>query len=174
MLNQAVQAAMNDQIRHEFNSAHFYLSASGYFESTNLSGFAQWMRLQSQEEVVHALKLFDFMHDRGSRALLQAIDEPPHDFSSPLDAFMRALQNEQKVTGLIHDLYALAVREQDYPTQILLQWFVTEQVEEEKSVSKVVEELKMAGDNASALLLLNHELGAHRPRRRARPSGHAG
>jgi ferritin len=174
MLNQAVQAAMNDQIRHEFNSAHFYLSASGYFESINLSGFAQWMRLQSQEEVVHALKLFDFMHDRGSRALLQAIDEPPHDFSSALDAFMRALQNEQKVTGLIHDLYALAVREQDYPTQILLQWFVTEQVEEEKSVSKVVEELKMAGDNASALLLLNHELGARRPRRRARPSGHAG
>src|SRR5919198_3021206 len=88
------------------------------------------------------------------------LTSPPHDFSSPLDAFTRTLQNEQKVTRLIHDLYALAVREQDYPAQVLLQWFVTEQVEEEKSVSKVIEELKMVGDNSSALLLLNHELGA--------------
>jgi ferritin len=112
-------------------------------------------------------------HDRGSRALLQAIDQPPHDFRSPLDAFTRALQNEQKVTGLIHDLYALAVREQDYPTQVLLQWFVTEQVEEEKSVSSIIEELKMVGDNASALLLLNHELGA-RPAADGRAAGRVG
>ena len=159
-MNQAVQAAMNEQIRHEFTSAYFYLSASGYFESINLSGFAQWMRRQSQEEVDHALKFFDFLHDRGSRAQLQAIDQPPHDFSSPLDAFTRALQNEQNVTALIHNLYALAVREQDYPAQVLLQWFVTEQVEEEKSVTRIIEELKMVGDNSSALLLLNHELGA--------------
>ena len=160
MINQAVQAAINEQIRHEFSSAHFYLSASGYFESITLSGFAQWMRLQSREEVVHALKLFDFLHDRGSRALLEAIDQPPHDFRSPLDAFTRALQNEQKITGLIHDLYALAVRERDYPAQVFLQWFVAEQVEEEKSIGRIIEELKMVGDNASPLLLLNRELGA--------------
>jgi ferritin len=154
---------MNDQIKREFDSAYFYLSAAGYFESTNLSGFASWMRIQSQEEVRHAMKFFDFMHDRGNQVILQGIDQPPHDFSSPLDAFTRALQNEQKVTASINDLYALSLREQDYPAQVLLQWFVTEQVEEEKNATRIVEELKMVGDNSSTLLLLNNEMGTRQP-----------
>jgi ferritin len=162
MMKEAVQAALNEQIKTELYSAYFYLSASGYFESINLSGFARWMRLQSLEEVKHAMKFFDFMLDRGSRVTLQAIDKPPTDFQSSLDAFTQALQHEQYVTSLIHRLYALAVQEQDYPAQILLQWFITEQVEEEREATRIIQELKMAGDNSSTLLLLNNTLGARR------------
>jgi ferritin len=118
------------------------------------------MLVQSQEEIGHALKFLTFMHDRGGKVRLQALDQPPDEFASPLDAFTQALQNEQQVTTHIHRLYALAVGEEDYAAQVLLQWFITEQVEEEKSATTIIEELKMAGDNASALLLLNRELGA--------------
>jgi ferritin len=161
-MNEAVQTALNGQIKHELASAYFYLSASGYCESINLAGFAQWLRRQSQEEVGHALRIFDFMHDRGNRAQLQALDQPGRDFTSPLDAFAQALQHEQAVTKSINEIYALAVREQDYPAQLLLQWFINEQVEEEKNVSQIVEELRMVGDNTSALLMLQRELGARR------------
>jgi ferritin len=161
-MNEAVQTALNRQITHELSSAYFYLSASGYCESINLAGFAQWLRRQSQEEVGHAMRLFDFLHDRGSRARLQALAEPAHDFASPLDTFTQALRHEQAVTASIHEAYALAAREQDYPAQVLLQWFISEQVEEEKSVTRIVEELKMIGDNVSALLLLQRDLGSRR------------
>jgi ferritin len=163
MMKEAIQTALNEQIKSELASAYFYLSAFGYFECKNLSGFAHWMRVQSQEEVTHAMKFFNFMLDRGSRVILQAIDQPPVDFQSPLDAFLQALHHEQQVTSLIHRLYALAVQEQDYPAQVLLQWFIAEQVEEEKKVTKITEELKMVGDNVSALLLLNTTLSARRP-----------
>jgi len=161
-MNEAVQTALNRQIKHEFSSAHFYLSASGYCESISLTGFAGWLRQQSREEVGHALRIFDFMHDRGSRAELQALDQPGRDFVSLLDVFTQALQHEQAVTASINEIYALAVREQDYPTQVLLQWFITEQVEEEKSVSQILEELRMVGDSSSALLMLQRELGTRR------------
>jgi ferritin len=162
MMKEAIQEALNQQIKAELYSAYFYLSASGYFESCNLSGFAHWTRLQSYEEVKHAMKFFDFMLDRGSEVALQAIDQPPANFQSPLDAFTQALQNEQHVTSLIHRLYGLAMQEQDYPAQVLLQWFITEQVEEEKEATRIVQELKMAGDNSSTLLLLNNTLDARR------------
>jgi ferritin len=161
-LNPAVLNAMNDQIQAELYSAYFYLSAVGYFEDANLAGFTRWMRLQAQEEVVHAMKIFDFVHDRGSRVTLHAIQQPPHEFDSPLDVFTRALEHERQVTAKINDLYALALKENDYPAQVLLQWFITEQVEEEKSAARIVEELKMAGDNPSALLLLDNSVGARR------------
>jgi ferritin len=159
-MNERVQAAMGEQIGHELASAYFYLSATGYFEAINLTGFARWMRLQAQEEVAHAMKFFDFINDRGGRAALPAIPAPPADFQSPLDAFTRALEHEQTVTGLINALYTLAVQEEDYPAQVLLQWFITEQVEEEKSATTMMEELKLVGSNTSALLLLNNEAGA--------------
>lgn len=162
MIKDSIQRAIDDQIKQELYSAYFYLSAAGYFEAAGLSGFARWMRVQSREEVGHAMKFFDFVYDRSSHVTLQAIDQPPSDFQSPLDVFTRALQNEQHVTSLIHQLYALALQEHDYPTQVLLQWFITEQVEEERSASTIVGELTMAGDNASALLLLNNELGKRR------------
>jgi ferritin len=159
-MKEAVRSALNRQINMELAAAYFYLSAAGYCASSGLAGFAQWLRLQSQEEVGHALRLFDFLHDRGSRAELLALDQPGREFASPLDAFSQALRHEQAVTTAIDALYALALREQDYPAQILLQWFVREQVEEEKNVTQVVEALKLVGDNASAMFLLQKELGA--------------
>lgn len=106
------------------------------------------------------MKIFDFLNDRGARVELQAIDQPPGSFASPLDAFTHSLEHERQVTGLIHDLYSLALEKRDYPAQVLLQWFITEQVEEEKNAAQAVEELKLAGDDPSALLLLNTQLAA--------------
>src|ERR671935_408252 len=130
-MHEAVRRALDDQIAHEFGSAYFYLAASAYFESLNLAGFARWMRLQAQEEVGHGMKLFDFMNDRGARPSLRALEQPTGDFASPVDAFQHSLENEQRVSESIHRLYDLAVQHHDHPTQVLLQWFITEQVEEE-------------------------------------------
>lgn len=159
MLTKTVENALNEQIKNELYSAYLYLSMSAHFEAKNLRGFAHWMRLQGQEEVSHALKIFDFVHDRGGRVTLQAIDKPPTDFQSPLDVWQQALDHERKVTAMIEQLYALAVKESDYATQNVMQWFVDEQVEEEKHASAVVEQLKMIGDSAPALLLLDRQLG---------------
>lgn len=171
MSQDAVQSAMNEQIKHELQSAYLYLSAAGYFESINLSGAASWMRLQSEEEVMHAMKFFNFIHDRGARVVLQALDQPESDFESPLDVFTKALAHEKEVTALIHKLYGLAVQDKDYPAQVLLQWFVSEQVEEEKNAGRVVDELKMVGDNSSALLLLDRELASRQAGTAAPPGG---
>jgi ferritin len=160
MLSKALEGAINNQIRDELYSAYLYLSMSAYFEANNLPGSARWMRLQSEEEVSHAMKLFDYMHDRGSRVMLQGIEQPPAEFASTLDIFEKALAHEQKVTGLINDIYDLAVKENDYPTQIELQWFITEQVEEEKSAGEIVDQLKMIGDHGPSLLMLDRALGA--------------
>jgi ferritin len=150
---------MNEQIKNELYSGYLYLSMSAYCESINLPGFAHWMRMQEQEERIHALKFFDFVNERGGRVVLQAIDQPPAEFRSPLDILEKTLEHEQKVTAMINDLYALAAQEKDYASQIFLQWFVTEQVEEEDSASQIVETLKMIGDNRQALLMLDRELG---------------
>jgi ferritin len=159
MLSKTLQEAMNEQIKNELYSAYLYLSMSAYCEAANLPGFAHWMRLQAQEEEIHAMKLFDFIHERGGRVVLQAIDQPPAEFQSPLDVFKETLEHEQKVTALINNLYTLAVQEKDYASQAFLQWFVTEQVEEEASASQVLETLKMIGDQSHALLMLDRELG---------------
>jgi ferritin len=163
MISQTMQSAINNQVKHEFDSAYLYLAMAAYCESLNLPGFAQWMRLQYQEENQHALKLFEHVLDRDGRVTLQALDQPPADFKSPLEMMQMALGHERKVTGLIHRLLETAVKESDPAAQVLLQWFVTEQVEEEKSVSLIVEQLKMAGDQGLALLLLDRELGARAP-----------
>jgi ferritin len=157
MLNKSLEKAFNEQIKYELYSAYFYLSATAYFESLSLDGFSHWMRMQAQEEVAHGIKLFDFILDRNGRVTLQAIEQPPATFTSPLDACRQALQHEQKVTALINDLYELAVKEKDFSAQVLLHWFISEQVEEEKTITKLVDELELAGDNPSALLLLNKE-----------------
>jgi ferritin len=158
MISQTVQNAINQQIKHEFYSSYLYLSMAGYFETLSLPGFASWMRVQSQEEQVHALKFFDFVNARDGSVELHAIDQPPSEFQSPLDVFEQALQHERKVTALINQLYELALKEKDYPTQALLQWYITEQVEEEKNASEIVEQLKMTSGESSALLLLDREL----------------
>lgn len=162
MLGKAVQEAMNAQIKNELYSAYQYLSMAAYCESANLPGFARWMRAQSREETGHAMKFYDFILDRNGRVVLQAIDGPVVEFGSPLEVFERALEHEQKVTTMINDLYGLAVRENDYASQTFLQWFVTEQVEEEKNAGDVVETLRMVGDSKEALFLLDRELGLRR------------
>lgn len=159
-MDKAVATALNEQVKHELDSAYFYLSTSSYFESINLSGFAHWMRVQAREEVAHAMKFFDFLTDRGWRVRFKGLAEPPADFSSPLDACRKVLDNERKVTSLIHELFAQATSRKDYPAQVLLQWFVQEQVEEEKNSSRMVEEVKMAGDSPGALLLIDRDLAA--------------
>jgi ferritin len=160
MLNKTIQDAINEQIKNELFSAYIYLSMSSHFEEMNLSGMAHWMRLQSNEEVEHAMKFFEYIHDRGGKVSLAAIGQPPLEWKSPLAVFENAYEHEQKVTGMINNLYALAVKENDYPTQIMLQWFINEQVEEEKNASTIVEQLKMIGDNKNALMMLDHNLGA--------------
>ena len=160
MISQALQDAFNEQIKNELYSAYLYLSMSAYFQRINLPGSAHWMRLQSQEEVSHAMKLFDHLNDRGGHVVLQAIDQPSSEFKSPLDMFQQALAHEQKVTGMINKLYALAVKENDYPAQVELQWFVTEQVEEEKNATEIVEQLKMVGEHGPSLIMLDRQLGA--------------
>ncbi len=159
MFSQKIQDAIADQINAELYSAYVYLSMSAYFQAQNLPGFAHWMRLQYQEETMHALKLFDYASDRGGQVTLKAVAAPPSGFGSPLEIFEKALAHEQKVTGLIHSLYKLAVEEEDYPTQVLLQWYITEQVEEEKNASESVANLQRVGDFGPGLLLLDREMG---------------
>ncbi len=161
-LGAAVQEALNAQIKHEFDSAYIYLSMAAYCESANLPGCAHWLSVQAGEEVEHAMKFYAFIHDRGGRVQLRALDQPPTDFGSVLGVFEGALAHERKISGLINHLYGLAAREQDYASQAFLQWFVTEQVEEEKITSQVVERLKLAGDAKHALLLIDRELGERR------------
>lgn len=160
MLSKTIHDAINDQIGKELYSGYIYLSMSAYFQSINLPGCATWMRVQYQEEVGHALKLFDYVHERGGHVTLQAIPQPKSEFTSPLDVFEQALGHERDVTAMISKLYALSQKENDYPTAIKLQWFVTEQVEEERNASDIVDQLKMIGDNKVALLMLDRQLGA--------------
>jgi len=163
MLSQALEKAMNEQLKNELYSAYLYLSMSAYCEAQNLPGFAHWMRLQAQEEVGHAMKFYNFIYDRGGRVTLQAIDQPPTEFESPLDVFEKTLEHEQQVTEAIHDLYALAVQEKDYPSQVFLQWFVDEQVEEEKSAMDIIGILKRIGDQGPALIMLDRQLASRKP-----------
>ena len=160
MLNKVIQDAVNEQIRHEFYSSYLYLSMSAYCEASNLRGFSHWMRRQSQEEVAHAIKLFDFIVDRGGRVTLQSIDKPPVEFQSPFDVFQDALEHERHVTAMIHRLYELVIEEKDYATQVQLQWFIAEQVEEEKRASEVVEQMKMIKGENAPLLLLDRQLAS--------------
>ena len=158
MLSQKLQDAINEQIKNELYSAYLYLSMAAYSEDASLPGFANWMRLQAQEEVSHAMKLFDFINERGGRVVLHAIDQPPAEFESPTDLFERTLEHERKVTGMIHHLYELALKENDYPTQVMLHWFIEEQVEEEDSASQILGTLERIGDKGHALVMLDREL----------------
>lgn len=163
MLKPSIEGAINDQINQEFEAAYLYLSMSAHFEAAGLSGFANWMRLQSQEELAHGMKLFDYVHARNGRATLQAIEAPPQRFGKPIEIARLVLQHEQKVTQLIGKLYETAANERDFVTAAQLQWFLTEQVEEEKAATDIVQRLEIAGDNANALLVIDRELGTRAP-----------
>jgi len=160
MLNNKMQEALNSQINAEIYSSYLYLSMSAYFESINLSGFASWMRAQAQEEMVHAMKFYDYVNERGGRVILGPIEAPPSEWESAVSVFDATYQHEQKVTGLINDLVDLAIEEKDHATNNLLQWFVSEQVEEEASASGVLNKAKLTGDAPGGLFMLDQELGA--------------
>lgn len=159
MIKEKIKDAINKQINAEMYSAYLYLSMSTYFESINLKGFASWMKAQAQEEMLHAMKLYDYVNERGGRVLLTAIDTPPTQWDSSLAVFEYTYKHEQKVTGLINDLVDLAISEKDHATNNFLQWFVAEQVEEESSADEVVQKLKIAGDQGGGLFMLDRELG---------------
>lgn len=158
MLSPAMQDALNGQITKEFYASQLYLAMSAYLEALNLKGFAHWMRVQSEEEREHALKLFDFILERGGSVELGALEQPPSEFGSPVEIFQASLGHERKVTASINDLYGRAAAENDYASQVFLQWFIEEQVEEEANASEMIDRLLMAGDNKAALLMLDTEL----------------
>jgi ferritin len=162
-LSQTIQDAMNAQVEKEFASAYLYLAMASYFAEANLNGFAHWMRVQAREERNHALKFFDYIHDRNAHAELEAIPKPTSTWSSPLAAFEAARKHEEKVSASIRDIYDLAVKEKDYASQALLQWFIVEQVEEEKTGREIVDTLKLIGDNRAGLFMYDKELGKRAP-----------
>jgi ferritin len=159
MISKAMQDAINEQIKNEFYSAYMYLSMSAYFQANNLPGFAAWLRIQFQEEQTHALKLYDHMIDRGGRIDLKALSQPPAEWKTSLEAFQNVLTHEQHVTALINQVYETALSEKDYPAQVMLQWFINEQVEEEKNATEIVEQLKLVDTHGTAVLMLDHRLG---------------
>jgi len=159
MMKKNLQDAVNEQINQEFYSAYLYLAMAAHLARANLPGFANWMRVQFKEEQAHAMKLFEYLLDRGGRVALRAIAAPPATFGSPLAVFQQVLEHERKVTGLIHKLYELAEKEKDYALAGELQWFIKEQVEEEKNATDIVENLKRAGAQVSALMFLDGRLG---------------
>jgi ferritin len=159
MLKPKLENAINKQINAELWSAYLYLSMSAYFESINLGGFANWMRVQAQEEVNHAMKFYTHVVERRGRVIVTAITAPPVTWKSPLHAFEESFKHEQKVTGLINDLTNMAAAEKDHAMSSMLKWFIDEQVEEELSTDTIVQKLKMIGTNTGGLFMLNHELG---------------
>lgn len=155
-----LQQALNDQIQAELASAYLYLAMAAYFDHRDLSGFAAWMRRQSREEVAHGMRIFDFVSDRGGRVVLESIQKPPTDFDSPLAVMRASLDHERKVTGMIHRLYELASEEGDYSAQVMLHWFIDEQVEEERTVAQIVGRLEIVGDQGAGLLMMDRDLGS--------------
>lgn len=162
-MKKEVQDAVNSQIRAEFESAYTYLAMAAVMESANLKGFASWLRIQWEEEVGHAMRLYDFVLQRGGEVELKDLDKPKVESKEPIKLFRQVLKMEQDNTRHIHELYDLAVGHHDYPLQILLHWFIDEQVEEEDIVESVLEKLKLIGDSGPNLFLLDQEMGDRIP-----------
>ena len=159
MLNNKIQDAINAQINAEFWSAYLYLSMAQHFEAEGMPGVANWFKIQFQEEQAHATIFMNYIHQRGGRVVLKAIDAVPTTWESPLEAFKATLEHEQKVTALINSLYALAEAENDYATRDRLNWFVSEQVEEEDNCRQLIDKFSLIGDNGMGLYMLDQELG---------------
>ena len=158
MLNEKMIEALNTQINKEIYSAYLYLSMSAHSTSTGLKGFANWFMVQYQEEMTHAMKIYDYINDHGGKVKLMAIDQPPTDFGSPLDMFEKTLNHERFVTKSINNLVEIAIEEKDHATQIFLQWFVTEQIEEEANDNEIISKLKLVGNEGNGLFMIDKEL----------------
>ena len=157
-IGKAMQDAINEQINKEFFSSYLYLSMAAYFEDKNLMGFGHWMRIQADEEREHAMKFYNFLLDAGGRVQLKAIAAPDTEWKSNLEVAEQVAEHEAKVTASIHALYELGLKEKDYAAQILLQWFITEQVEEEKNATELVAKLRLIEERGTAVLMLDHRL----------------
>ena len=160
MIGERLNTAISDQIKNELESYYIYLSMAAYFHSNSLDGMGHWMRAQAHEEMIHATKFMDHLIDRDGKVVLQDLKQLKTDWSSPLAAFQDALEHERFISGKINDLTTIAREEKDYASEPLLAWFTDEQIEEEASAGKIVDELGMIGEDKSALLMLDRELGA--------------
>jgi ferritin len=158
MISKKVETALNDQIQKEIYSSYLYLSMAAQLASINLNGFAHWMKIQTTEETKHAMKIYEHVNERNGKVVLQQIDAPPSTWKSPKEMFQDAYQHEQKVTESINTMVELAKAEKDNATEVFLQWFVSEQVEEEASTNNILQKLQLLGDNPAALLMLDAEL----------------
>ena len=154
-----MQDALNAQIKEEMASAHLYLSMAAYFHSAGFDGMAHWMKVQTKEEMEHAMKLFEHIIERGGRVEVPELEQPQKEWSSPLEAFQAAYKHEQYITGKIHDLVDLAEREKDRAAANMLQWYVDEQVEEEANAEAIINKLEMVGDSGNGMLMMDQELG---------------
>ena len=162
-LGRAIQDALNEQITHEFFASHLYLSMSAYCDNLSLPGFAHWLRLQADEERQHGLKIYDHILERGGQVQIGTVDQPSTSFPSVLGVFQQALEHEQQVSSQFHQLYSQAQDAQDFTTQTFLEWFLMEQVEEEKTATEIVDWLTMIGDRRDALVLLDREMAHRQP-----------
>lgn len=160
MLIKKIQDTLNTQINAEIYSAYLYLSMSAYFESVNLKGFANWMRVQAQEELAHAMKFYNYVNERGGRVILRMIEGPPAEWNSPVAAFEHTYRHEQKVTSMINNLTNMAIEEKDHATHSFLQWFINEQVEEEASADEILQKLKLLENVPAGLFMLDRELAS--------------
>lgn len=167
MISEKMQNALNSHLNEEFYSSYLYLSMAAYFEAKNLKGFANWFRIQTQEEHMHGMKFFDFILQKGGKVTLSQIATPKIKWKTIAEVFNDTLVHEQKITSLINKLVEVAMAEKDFATHTFLQWFVTEQVEEEANVEEIIQKIEMIGDNKSGLFLLDNELGS----RVASPAG---
>lgn len=158
MLSKKMQKTLNDQINAEMYSGYLYLSMAAYFSTKNLGGMANWMTIQAQEELSHAMIMYNHVNERGGTVELKAIDGPPVSWQKPLDAFKDALAHERKVTGMINKIIDLAVAESDHATNSFMQWFVNEQVEEERNASDNVANLELSENSPQALFMVDREM----------------
>ncbi|WP_406656838.1 ferritin [Methanolobus sp. ZRKC2] len=168
MLSKKMTEALNEQINKEMYSAYLYMSMSAHCTNVGLDGFANWFMVQYQEEMTHAMKIYDYLNEQGEKVRLEAIEKPPSEFGTILDMFEATLGHEQFITKSIHGLVDLANEEKDYATQIFLQWFVTEQIEEEANDNEIIAKLKMVGNEGNGLFMLDRDMAA---RKFAEPSG---
>ncbi len=162
-MNKKMEKAFNKQINAEIYSSYLYYAMEAYFQSKNLKGCATWMHYQAMEELIHVIKFSEYINNRGGRVKLEAIEAPQFEWDSPLAAFEAAYAHEQKVSGLINKLVDLAKEESDHASDALLQWFVTEQVEEEATVDEIVQNFKIAGDSGPGLFMIDQQLGQRTP-----------
>ena len=158
MASKEMIEALNKQINDELSSSYLYLSMAASCESNNLPGCAHWLKIQAKEELEHSMKFYTYINSIGETVVLGAIPQPETKFKSILEIFQKVLEHEKAVTASIHHLYAKALKENDYVTQINLQWFITEQIEEEATVSTIVNQLKNIGDNYSAIMIIDSQL----------------